>query len=159
MNVLHDGVLKSGRQAEWVFYVFHGKQCRRRYVLPCDPRTPRQLRSRAALTAASKSWSHSSQLTEQQRLAWNAAGAKIQSHPRLSQSGPLTGQQHFVGRNCSGSAGREEMLWEPQEGKAERRRKKCRIQRTMRRFHSSSASNSKNCATLLEDSPGLPRSC
>jgi hypothetical protein len=113
MKMLHDGIPKSGRRAEWVFYMFRGKQCRRRYVIPRDPRTPGQLRSRAAFAAASKNWSHSGQLTEKQRLAWNAAGAKIQSHPRLGRSGPLTGQQHYVGRNCASTVIREEMLWEP----------------------------------------------
>ena len=126
MNMLHDGIPKSGRCADWVYYMFHGKLCRRRYVLPRDPRTPCQLRSRAAFAAASKTWSHSDQLTEQQRLAWYVAGAKIQSRPRLGQSGPLTGQQHFVGRNCAGVPVREEILWEPAkraEEKAAVRRK------------------------------------
>jgi hypothetical protein len=113
MNLLDDGIPKSGRHAEWVYYMLRGRLCLRRYVVPHDPRTPGQLRSRAAFAAASKAWSHSNQLTQEQRGAWYAAGAKIQSHPRLGQSGPLTGQQHFVGRNCAGAATREETLWEP----------------------------------------------
>jgi hypothetical protein len=120
MNMLYDGIPKSGRRAEWVFYMFHGKQCRRRYVVPRNPRTPGQLRSWAPFAAASKTWSHSNQLTDEQRGAWHAAGAKMQSHPRLGQSGPLTGQQHFVGRHCSRTAIREEMLCEPIERKAEK---------------------------------------
>ena len=77
------------------------KQCRRRYVVPRDPRTPAQLRARAALAAASRFWSHSQQLTDQARDAWEAAANKTQSRPRLDQSGPLTGQQYFVGRQCA----------------------------------------------------------
>jgi hypothetical protein len=126
MNMLLDGIPKSGRCGDWVYYMFHGKLCRRRYVVPNDPRTLGQLRSRATFGAASKTWSHSEHLTEEQRLAWYAAGAKIQSRARLCQSGPLTGQQHFVGRNCTGTLIREEMLWEPAkraEEKAEGRRK------------------------------------
>lgn len=85
------------------------KQCRRRYVVPNDPRTAGQLRARAAFGAASKTWSESPELTEEQREAWRKEAAKVQSRPRLSQSGPLTGQQHYVGRRCAkGQIGREE---------------------------------------------------
>jgi hypothetical protein len=94
-------VARSGRWGEWVYYMRGGKQCRRRYVVPRDPRTPKQLCCRAALTAASKAWSESPALMPADRRAWIAAGAKVQSRIRLCQSGPLTGQQHFVGRNCA----------------------------------------------------------
>ena len=67
----------------------YGKQIRRPYVRPHDPRTPAQLRSRARLSAASSKYSYS--LTEKQRNACIAAGAKRRSRPRLGQSGPLTG--------------------------------------------------------------------
>ena len=77
------------------------KQCRRRYVVPKDPRTPPQLRVRAALGAASRSWSHSRQITDQERDTWEASANQVQSRPRLAQSGPLTGQQYFVGRQCA----------------------------------------------------------
>jgi len=102
-------VPKSGRCGDFVFYVRGNKQCRRRYVLPKDPRTAGQLRARVAFGAASKAWSHSPQLTQEQREAWRKAAAKVQSRPRLGQSGPLTGQQHFVGRKCAqGQLGGEE---------------------------------------------------
>ena len=91
----------SGRSGEWVYYMRGRKQCRRRYVLPRDPRSPAQLRARAALAAASRFWSHSPQLTDQERDTWEAAANKVQSRPRLDQSGPLTGQQYFVGRQCA----------------------------------------------------------
>ena len=38
----------SGRWGDWVYYVRGGEQCCRRYLMPRDPRTPAQLRSRAA---------------------------------------------------------------------------------------------------------------
>ena len=84
------------------------KQCRRRYIRPKDPRTPKQLRAREVLGAASKAWSSSECFTEEQRQGLRAAGAKVQSRPRLAQSGPLTGQQFFVGKSCArGRLGRE----------------------------------------------------
>jgi hypothetical protein len=94
-------VPSSGRRDGWVYYMRGQKQCRRRWVKPRDPRTPRQLRSRAVFGAASKAWSESEFLTEGQREAWRTEGAKVRSRPRLAQSGPLTGQLHFVGRNCT----------------------------------------------------------
>jgi hypothetical protein len=85
------------------------KLFRRRYVVPRDPRTAGQLRARSAFGAASKAWSHSLKLTQEEREAWRTAAAKIQSRPRLGQSGPLTGQMHYVGRKCAkGQLSREE---------------------------------------------------
>lgn len=99
-NVMNsDTALKSGRFGNWVYYVRNGKQCRRRYVKPIDPRTPKQLKVRAALAAASKTYSW--ELTEKQREECRAAGAKIQSRPRLYQSGPLTGQLYHIGRTTA----------------------------------------------------------
>ena len=74
----------------------HGKQVRRRYLHPRDPRTPAQLRSRARLGATSRKYSYS--LTEKQQNACVAAAAKRQSRPRSGQSGPLTGQQYSIRR-------------------------------------------------------------
>ena len=93
--------LLSGRFGDWVYFVRNGQQHRRRYVRPADRRTPAQLRCRARLAAAAKYWSHSPEVTEQEREAWEAAANQIQSRPRLEQSGPLTGQQYFVGRACA----------------------------------------------------------
>jgi hypothetical protein len=87
-------VLRSGRCGDWIWYMRGGQQCRRRYACPKDPRTPAQLRRRARLKAASRSYSRS--LTEEQREACIAAGVKVRSRPRLAQSGPLTGQQYWV---------------------------------------------------------------
>jgi hypothetical protein len=86
--------IKSGRCGDWVWYVLRGKQRRRRYAFPKDPRTLAQLRSRAFLTAASMKYSLS--LTDEQRRACIAAGAKVRCRPRLGPSGTLTGQQYLV---------------------------------------------------------------
>ena len=91
-----DRTIKSGRCGDWIWFVRHGKQIRRRYLRPHDPRTPAQLRSRTRLGAASRKYSHS--LTEKQRNACIAAGAKLRSRPRLGQSGPLTGQNYSIRR-------------------------------------------------------------
>ena len=91
-----DRAIKSGRCGDWIWFVRHGKQIRRLYVRPRDPRAPAQLRSRAQLSAASRKYSYS--LTEKQQDACIAAGAKRRSRPRLRQSGPLTGQQYSIRR-------------------------------------------------------------
>ena len=98
-DVTPPDVPKSGKWGQWVYYVRNGKQCRRRYVKPRDPRTAGQLRSRAAFAAASKAYSWA--LTEEQRQECRAAGAKVHSRPRLGQSGPLTGQLYSIGRDTA----------------------------------------------------------
>jgi hypothetical protein len=89
-----DPALKSGHCGDWIWWLRHGKQIRRPYIRPHDPRTAAQLRSRARLTAASRKYSDS--LTEKQRNACIKAGAKRRTRPRLSQSGALTGQQYSI---------------------------------------------------------------
>jgi hypothetical protein len=91
-----DRALKSGRCGDWIWFVRYGKQIRRRYLRPRDPRTPVQLRARTRLSAASRTYSYS--LTEKQQDASIAAGAKRQSRSRMGQSGPLTGQQYSIRR-------------------------------------------------------------
>ena len=91
-----DRTLKSGRCGDWIWFVRYGRQIRRLYVLPHDPRTPVQLRSRARLSAASGNYSRS--LTVKQQEVCITAGAKLRSRPRLGQSGPLTGQQYSIRR-------------------------------------------------------------
>jgi hypothetical protein len=91
-----DPAIKSGRCGDWIWWVRDGKQIRRPYVKPRDPRTPAQLRSRARLSAASRKYSCS--LTEKQRSACIAAGAKRRTRPRLYQSGPMTGQQYSISK-------------------------------------------------------------
>jgi len=87
-------VIKSGRCGDWIWWVLHGKQIRRPYLYPHDPRSPAQVRSRARFGAASTKYSSS--LTDKQRNACVTAGAKRRSRTRLGQSGPLTGQQYSI---------------------------------------------------------------
>jgi hypothetical protein len=108
-----DGRPKSGRAGAYVYYMRKGRQCWRRYVVPKDPRTVGQRRSRAVFGAASKTWSADGLLTDEQRDAFYADGAKTRSHPRLGSSGKLTGQQHFIGRNCTKGQRERGMLLEP----------------------------------------------
>jgi hypothetical protein len=90
-----DTTIRSGRCGDWVFYRLPGgKQCRRRWVRPKDPRTPAQVRNRARFGVASHKYS--SGLTKHERDARITAAAKLQSRKRLGQSGPLTGQQYSV---------------------------------------------------------------
>ena len=54
-------------------------------------------------------------LTEEQRRAWMVAAAQVKSHPRLWQSGPLTGAMHFQGINSARARiGQEKLLWPPE---------------------------------------------
>jgi hypothetical protein len=91
-----DRAIKSGHCGDWIWFVRYGKQIRRPYICPHDPRTPAQLRSRARLSAASRK--HSYSITERQRAACIKSGAKRRNRPRLHQSGPLTGQQYSIGK-------------------------------------------------------------
>jgi hypothetical protein len=104
---------KSGRSGDYVFYMRGRKLCRRRYVVPRNVRTPARRRTRGAFGAIAKAWGE--RLTEEQRQAWIAAAAKVKSHPRLWQSGPLTGEMHFEGINSARARiGREILLWPPE---------------------------------------------
>jgi hypothetical protein len=58
-DLIGDGRFKSGRGGEFVYYVRNGQQLWRRYVVPMDPRTAAQQRSRKAFGAAAKAWSRS----------------------------------------------------------------------------------------------------
>jgi hypothetical protein len=107
--------LKSGRCGDWVWYMRGRKQCRHLYVKPKDPRTLRQRLWRARFAAASRQYSHA--MADDQRHACIAAGAKLQSRPRLRQSGPLTGQQYsirkeYAARTWEGERPREPKLKE-----------------------------------------------
>jgi hypothetical protein len=52
-------------------------------------------------------------LSQEQRDRWNVAGPQVMSHPRLSQCGPLTGQQHFEQVNCILGCVGLPPVWEP----------------------------------------------
>jgi hypothetical protein len=91
--------LRSGRCGDWVWYMRGSKQCRRRYVRPKDPGTMAQLLNRARLKTTSRRYSR--MLTQEERAACIAAGAKLRSRTRLNQSGPLTGQQYWVRKDSA----------------------------------------------------------
>ena len=116
-QLIAEGKPMSGRCGGYVYYWAYGRLCWHLYVVPKDPRTAAQRRSRAAFSAASRAWSKNESLTEEQRDAWYAEAAKIKTRPRLAQSGPLTAQQHFVGRNSLKERWGLPLLLEPPEGK------------------------------------------
>lgn len=89
---------QSGKSGNTVSVRTRYGQSRRPLVIPKDPKTPAQLRSRSRLGHVAPRWRG---LTDQQRTVWNARGRKIHSRPRLGQSGPLTGCQFFTMLNCN----------------------------------------------------------
>jgi hypothetical protein len=106
-------ILKSGRNGDFVFYMRGGKLCRRRYVVPTNVRTAARRRMRRSFGAIAKAWSN--WLTEEQRQAWMASAAKVQSHPRLSQWGWLFGAMHFEGINSARARiGAAMLAWPPE---------------------------------------------
>ena len=111
-------VPKSGRFGGWIYYMRRGKQVRRPYVRPRDPRTSAQLRCRAGFAAATKAWSQSQGMTQEDLEAWRTAGKQVRSRPRLAQSGPLTGQLYFVAVNSARAREGLEMLRQPPAEKA-----------------------------------------
>jgi hypothetical protein len=90
---------KSGKCGNLVFYTIGKRVYARRCFIPANRRTQATARARGRLGAMAKAWGKL--LTEGQRMRWNAMGAKLQSRPRLDQSGPLTGQQRLVGINSA----------------------------------------------------------
>ena len=106
-------VPKSGRFGAWIYYMRGNKQVRRPYVKPRDPRTPAQLRCRAAFGAAVKVWSDAQGMTQNDQKTWIAAAEKVRSRPRLAQSGSLTGQQYFIAINCARAQADAGMLLRP----------------------------------------------
>ena len=103
----------SGRRDDYVFYMRRRKLCRRRHVVPRSVRTAARRGTRGAFGAIAKAWSQ--RLTEEQRRAWMVSGARVMSHPRLWQRGPLTGEMHFTGINSARwRIGREILLWPPE---------------------------------------------
>jgi hypothetical protein len=114
-RLIKEGKPLSGKSGPFVYYMRKGRQCWRRDVPNRDPRTFRQLRARAAFAAASRFWSQNGPLTEEQRAAWYGEGAKTQSRPRLGQTGTLTGQQRFIGRNSTKTQRRIPMLLDPRQ--------------------------------------------
>src|ERR1035437_3544275 len=104
---------KSGRCGDYVFYMRRRRLFRRRYVVPRNVRTAARRRTRRDFGAIARAWG--GQLTEEQRRGWMASGAKVKSHPRLWQAGPLTGEMHFQGiNNARARIGAEMLPWPPE---------------------------------------------
>ena len=103
----------SGRRGKHVFYMRGRRLYRRLYVVPRNVRTAARRRTRGAFGVIAKAWG--GRLTEEQRRAWIVAAAKVKSHPRLWQSGPLTGEMHFQGINSARARIGLEMLVFPPE--------------------------------------------
>ena len=115
-KLVAEGKPMSGRMGAFVYSYYNGRLHWHRYVVPKDPRTPAQRRSRAAFGKASKAWSENQRLTQEQRDDWYAAAAKIKSKPRLGLSGSLTAQQHFVRSNALKQRWGLSLLLEPPAG-------------------------------------------
>ena len=103
----------SGRRGKHVFYMRGRRLYRRLYVVPRNVRTTARRRTRGAFGVIAKAWG--GRLTEEQRRAWIVAAAKVKSHPRLWQSGRLTGEMHFQGINSARARIGLEMLVFPPE--------------------------------------------
>jgi hypothetical protein len=86
-------VPQSGKRGLIVAFQSAFGLCLRQYVVPRTNRTPACERVRGQFGRNSRMWS--GKLTEDQRHRWCAAGAKVMSHPRLGQKGPLSGQQFW----------------------------------------------------------------
>jgi hypothetical protein len=127
-QLVAEGKPMSGRCGGYVYSWYNGRLHWHRYVVPKDPRTPAQRRSRAAFGTGSKAWSENQPLTEEQRDAWYTEAAKIKCSPRLGLSGFLTAQQYFVGSNCLKQRWGLPLLLEPP--KRERKKTERRKQNT-----------------------------
>ena len=148
----------SGRCGGYVYYWAYGRLCWRVYVIPKDPRTTAQQRSRAAFGAASRAWSASQPLTHEQRDAWHAEAAKIKTRPRLAQSGLRTVQQYFVGRNSLKERWGLPLLLEPPGEKRSRNKGERRIQDSLHKCSNHRALYDPH-GSLTGPAPDLHRTC
>src|ERR1035438_2310673 len=103
-------VPKSGRWGNWEYYMRGGKQRCRRYAERKKSCTDAQGRGQDAFGGPAQAWGK--KLTQEQRDAWNAVAKHLWSNPRLSQAGPLHGEQVFTGRSSVLlKVGKELRLW------------------------------------------------
>ena len=89
---------KSGKCGVTVSYRSPFGNCQRMLVSPKNTITPAREHMWRGFGGFARAWG--GVLTEEQRVAWNVAGPKVQSKTRLG-SGPLTGQQLFQGLNSA----------------------------------------------------------
>jgi hypothetical protein len=89
---------KSGKCGDVVWQ--RNRFCQYSYpaFVPYNPRSPAQCAIRGVFSTVSKRWRT---LTQAQRDVWIAVASTIQSKPRLSQCGRLTGCQLFVKTNVA----------------------------------------------------------
>ena len=106
-------VPSSGALRDLVAYVSPFGQVYRTRAIPCNTRTQARQYMRGAFGNLSRAWGR--ELSQQQRDLWNYAGPQVMSHPRLSQRGPLSGQQHFQGLNSARACIGLPPLWVPPE--------------------------------------------
>jgi hypothetical protein len=85
---------RTGKIGTQVAYRSPYGQCFHQYVVPRNPQTEAQVRSRGSFGAASSGWG--GKLTEAQRERWAAAAQTVPSHPRLDQYSHLSGHQLCV---------------------------------------------------------------
>ena len=103
--------LQSGKQGTTVSLRTPYGQAERQLAVPKNPRTPAQQRVRGDLARFASRWRG---LTDEQRAAWITAAQKTTSHPRLGQSGRLTGCQLFIKINCTlAAAGMDMVVYPP----------------------------------------------
>jgi hypothetical protein len=101
---------KTGKRGNTVAFRTRYGQCERQHVKPRNPRTEAQCQWRGILGAVSAAWAR---LTEERRLAWVAAGARVRKRDSLGKSYSLTGQAHFVAINTARVRIGREMLLDP----------------------------------------------
>jgi hypothetical protein len=89
---------RSGKRGSTVSVRTPYGQAERQLTVPKNPRTPAQQRVRSNLSQSSSRWRG---LSDDQRTAWITAAEIASSHPRLNQSGHLTGCQLFIKINCT----------------------------------------------------------
>lgn len=82
----------------------------RQYVIPKDPKTPGQLRSRANMGRFSAYWRV---LTPEQSIAWRISGRSTLCRSLLGKASFLTGSQLFNKINCARAAIGLGMLMDP----------------------------------------------
>jgi hypothetical protein len=86
---------RSGKCGQDVFWQSRYGLCARTHAVQHAKLTPaRQL---VCALFGSNSRKFSALLTDEQHDRWNLAGSQVMSHPRLAESGPLTGHQLWSG--------------------------------------------------------------
>ena len=103
----------SGKCGDKVGYKSRSGQCERQHVVPTNPNTARQCRQREDFGDGSNAWG--TLLTEERRLAWIAAGAKVERRDSVGNLYTLSGQEHFTGISSARACiGRERLLDPPE---------------------------------------------